>query len=86
MVFEFFFSIFLIVCAAFAFVLALTWMKQRGTQAVGRKELAPLQRELSELRQRVQTLERIVTDSRYDLAKEIETLESPTRDLEAAGK
>ena len=38
-----------------------------------------LERELAELRDRVETLERIVTDRRYDLDKEFEDLDRPSR-------
>ena len=38
-----------------------------------------LERELAELRDRVETLERIVTDRRYDLNREFENLDRASR-------
>ena len=74
MLFDFLLFLFLIVCASCAFVLVLTWMKRRENHPADSQEQAALRRELAQLRERVQTLEKIVTDSSYDLSREIETL------------
>lgn len=74
MLFDFLLFLFLVVCAGCAFVITLVWMKQRGKSGASRAELAALEREVGELRERIQTLEKIVTDARYDLSREIEAL------------
>ena len=68
----------------FAFVILITiigggihltklWIHRRATGNGARAE--SLEREVNELRERVETLERIVTDDKYTLDREIENLE-----------
>ncbi len=53
MLFDFLLFLFLIVCASCAFVLVLTWMKQRENHPADSQEQAALRRELAQLRERV---------------------------------
>ena len=66
----------------FGFVIVLRWQSQRTKQ--DRRKLRDqrgdeIDRELAELRERVKTLERIVTDDRYRLEREFDRLETPAR-------
>lgn len=54
-----------------------TWFKtrQRNDDRQGEQERQALQREIAELRQRVATLESIVTEPAFDLRRQIDNLE-----------
>ncbi len=71
------------VSAPFVMVLGLVWMKQRGkleekrletTASHSAEKAAQYASHTKELEQRVQVLERIVTDRGYDIATQIEAL------------
>ena len=54
-------------------------LRHRGNDAAGKPRFnrSELESEVARLRERLQTVERIVTDRSYDLASEIEQLRSP---------
>ena len=66
----------------FGFVIVLRWQSLRskhGHHKRSGEDTDRVDRELSELRERVKTLERIVTDDRYRLEREFDNLETPAR-------
>lgn len=64
-----------IVALAFVFSLVSTWLKQRGVAAQrGDEANRDLAERLARAEDRIRVLERIVTDERYDLKKEIDDL------------
>ena len=74
-------AVFLIVAMTMAIPLyAIHVQKHKHRRRKGTSEREErLERELAELRDRVETLERIVTDRRYDLDKEFEDLDRASR-------
>lgn len=66
----------------FGFVIVLRWQSlrsKRNHHERSSEEIDRVDRELAELRERVKTLERIVTDDRYRLEREFDNLETPAR-------
>ena len=53
---------------------AQTYMKQRARRPEPNEDIEPTLLKIDELEERIQVLERIVTENRYDLKKEIENL------------
>ena len=54
--------------------LAKTYLKQRDRKPEPNEDLDETMLKIDELEERIQVLERIVTENRYDLKKEIEDL------------
>lgn len=51
-----------------------TYLEQRNKQPDNDKELAETLQKISDLEERIEVLERIITEKPYDLKKEIESL------------
>lgn len=64
----------------FSFVIVLVWLNLRSKRIERREEREgcseDIDRELAQLRDRVENLERIVTDDRYRLDREFDSLET----------
>ena len=64
----------------FSFVIVLVWLNLRSKRIERREEREgcseDIDRELAQLRDRVENLERIVTDDRYRLEREFDSLET----------
>ena len=69
----------LIIAMGLTVPLYAMYLKSRRHRHSASEREEQLERELAELRDRVETLERIVTDRRYDLDKEFEDLDRPSR-------
>ena len=69
----------LIVAMTLAIPLYAMYLKSQRFRHSASEREEQLERELAELRDRVETLERIVTDRRYDLDKEFEDLDRASR-------
>lgn len=54
--------------------LAQTWLEQRKTESEGENENEDLLQQLERMEERIKVLERIVTEERYDLKREIDAL------------
>ena len=54
--------------------LAQTWLEQRKTESDSNNENDDLLQQLDRMEERIKVLERIVTEDRYDLKKEIDAL------------
>ena len=65
----------LIVVGSLAFLASSRNKRRRRRDAQGSQREEQLQQEVSDLRQRVETLERIVTDRRYNLEREFDALQ-----------
>jgi membrane protein implicated in regulation of membrane protease activity len=51
-----------------------TWLQQRDKTPKGQEELEDTLRKMEQLEERVRVLERIITENRFDLKKEIDSL------------
>jgi hypothetical protein len=51
-----------------------TWLKQKQAEPVVDEELAETLARIDQLEERIQVLERIITENRFDLKKEIDSL------------
>ena len=69
-------TVLLIVVAALAYTAAAKQRRRRRGQAASSEREQRLEQEVAELRARVETLERIVTDDGYDLKRELANLEA----------
>ena len=54
--------------------LAQTYLKQRARRTDPNEDLEDTMRTIDELEERIQVLERIVTENKFDLKKEIDSL------------
>ena len=70
--------IFLVCVVVFAYSAFETWLKHRSKVARAAAADEGLRAELDALRERLQTLEAIVTDDGYDLRRRIDDLDRPT--------
>ncbi len=66
--------VFLMVTAVLCFNLAETYLKHRRKKTDNDGELEETLEEIKKLEERIQVLERIVTENRYDLKQEIDSL------------
>ncbi len=62
------------ICAVFSFLTAKHYFRFKSTQGANSAETDRLQQEVQTLKQRVATLEAIVTDSGYQLKRDIDRL------------
>lgn len=69
-------TVLLIVVAALAYTAAAKQRHRRKGQTAASEREQRLEHEVAELRARVETLERIVTDDGYDLKRELANLEA----------
>jgi hypothetical protein len=66
--------IFLVVLVGCSIPLLKIWLEGRQQGRLGDEDVGQLQRELAALRERVQVLEKIVTDGSYDVRRQFAEL------------
>lgn len=72
---DFFTFLFLTVLIGCSIPLMKLWQDGRRVRAVDAAETQVLQRQIDALQQRVEVLEKIVTDSKYELNRELASLD-----------
>lgn len=66
--------VFLVVLVVMIAGVARSWIEQRNKDATSDQELADTLAKIEKLEERIRVLERIVTENRFDLKKEIDSL------------
>jgi hypothetical protein len=67
--------IFLVVLVGCSIPLLKLWLEGRRVDAAGSAETAELRAQIDKLQERVAVLEKIVTDDKYDLKRELASLD-----------
>ena len=69
-----FYFILILVAIVMSAEIVKTWLKQNKAEPVVDEELAETLARIDQLEDRIQVLERIITENRFDLKREIDSL------------
>ncbi len=67
-------SVLILVCIVLCAELIKTWMKQKQAQPEQDSDLEDALSNIDKLEERIRVLERIITENKFDLRKEIDSL------------